>query len=76
MPAHIDEFLGQRLDALSPDSVIRISVLLEVKPSWKLPKALQNDVEITSTTVNILSCNMTPAAIRFLEQDPLVISIA
>ncbi len=76
MPAHIDELLGQRLDALGPDSVIRVSVLLEVKPSWKVPEALRNDVEITSTMGNILGCHMTPRAIRFLEKDPLVTSIA
>ncbi len=75
MTAHIDEFLGHRLHALDPDSAERISVLLVVKSTWKLPDALQDEVQITSTVGDVLCCNMTSRAIRLLEQDPLVTSI-
>lgn len=76
MTAHIDEFLEHRLQALGSASTDLIPVLMAVMPTWELPEALNHEVQITSTTGDVLGCNMTPRAIRLLAQDPLVLSIS
>ncbi|MBP6945632.1 hypothetical protein KBB85_06495, partial [Patescibacteria group bacterium] len=54
MTAHIDESLEHRHRALDPSSTECIPVLMVVKSTWKLPEALQDHVQITSTTNDVL----------------------